>query len=719
MRRGRTALGAVSGLLWGMGGAVLVQQFGALPLDPPLMYGLPAAAAVLSGAWGRRGDRARMGTAAAAVVLLAAVPALQLAQAVSSCTVSVDGQRLNGTRPSDPIDIDPEQTPVVWVILETRGGDGQQAAIWAEFGGFRFNEFSGVIRGERYEQPVVVDDVTTAFGSFPGLYHVGGTVGDCTGEGYVRVAGNPFTSPVGAGAAGATALGLLGTGLAGTSGSGPKRRSAKLQRTGATVDVAGVEVTSPGLDGDVRIVEATDPHLEATQRWTSDVHAVFDAHHMTTERVIEISNTAESADLVVPSTATTPSGEPALVLDIPHPGGAHGQLLVSTDESGVTRWHFPRRGHDLDTSQGGSRRRYLVPRRVAPRDEPEAARHAFQSFGSKLLSVVVFPLLDPVFGRVGEGFARAWEQRRRPYRVRTFTSGDYDRSDATEPDWDHLAGGKALLMVHGTFSQSHTSFGQLTSQFVDDLSEVYKGRVFAFDHPTLSEDPRANVEWLLAHLPDGLHLDLDIICHSRGGLVSRVLAEKRSELRTGTTSVAVDRVVFTATPNAGTILADPRYIGDFVDSYTNVLNFTPGPPLLDVFDAVVTVVKHAAVGASAALDGLQAMRPGGPFLSWLNTPSDSEARYFALAGDYTPVTSGWRLHAADRLMDQIFSEPNDLVVPTGSVYGANGSSLFPIMRRREFVGTDGIDHTGFFGDKVARDQLLEWLAGPRGAAVGR
>lgn len=40
--RGRPILGVIGGLLLGMGGSVLIQQAGLWPLDPLLLYGLPA-----------------------------------------------------------------------------------------------------------------------------------------------------------------------------------------------------------------------------------------------------------------------------------------------------------------------------------------------------------------------------------------------------------------------------------------------------------------------------------------------------------------------------------------------------------------------------------------------------------------------------------------------------------------------------------------------------
>ncbi len=58
-------------------------------------------------------------------------------------------------------------------------------------------------------------------------------------------------------------------------------------------------------------------------------------------------------------------------------------------------------------------------------------------------------------------------------------------------------------MVHGTFSRSHLAFGHLPPSFVEGLHRQYGGRVFAFDHFTLSHDPRENVRRFLAKVPDG------------------------------------------------------------------------------------------------------------------------------------------------------------------------------------------------------------------------
>lgn len=150
-------------------------------------------------------------------------------------------------------------------------------------------------------------------------------------------------------------------------------------------------------------------------------------------------------------------------------------------------------------------------------------------------------------------------------------------------------------------------------------------------------------------------------------------------------------------------------MGDFVDSYTNLINFIPTNFVTDALDAVITVAKLVSTGVLNGLDGLQSMRPEGDFLSELNARAEQGGRYFALSSDFEPTNAGWKRYAADRLMDKIFKEPNDLVVPAASPYQENGSDRFPILPRLEFGVNAGVDHSGYFANPAAREQILGWL----------
>jgi hypothetical protein len=427
---------------------------------------------------------------------------------------------------------------------------------------------------------------------------------------------------------------------------------------------------------------------------------------------VRVSDTRELQGVEPQARAIARGGTAVTVND---PGPSWGQMALLTDELGVVSWHFaPRPDEAMPMARdaaprGAATRTYHIP------STSTRARGVISATGKKVLQVLVFPILEPGIGLISDSFARRWEQKHRPYRIRTFTPGDYADAAAGEIDqegWRRLSTGRALLLVHGTFSRAHTAFGALPPEFVAALHRRYEGRVFAFDHFTLSEDPKQNVAWLIEHLPDGITLDLDIVCHSRGGLVSRVLSERQADLALGSRLLRVASVVFVGTPNQGTTLADADHMGDFIDTYTNLFTLLPDTGATEVLTAIVTVAKQLAVGAAKGLPGLQAMRPGGEFANWLNAgPRAGDARYFALASDFTPAEPGLKEFALDRLMDKIFQVANDLVVPTEGVFEANGSSFFPIEQRVVFGGTDAVAHTGYFASGAAREKMLTWLSG--------
>jgi hypothetical protein len=332
--------------------------------------------------------------------------------------------------------------------------------------------------------------------------------------------------------------------------------------------------------------------------------------------------------------------------------------------------------------------------------------------GKKVLKVLVFPLIDPIVGEIGDYLAARWEKARRPYRLRTFTPQNYASPDAEElqgPALERFGQGRSLLIVHGTFSRAHIGYGALPAAFVETLSQRYQGRVFAFDHFTLSDDPTANVRWFLEHVPSSVNLDLDIICHSRGGLVSRVMSEMQEKLSLGSRSLKVGRVIFVAAPNAGTILTDVNHLGSLVDGYTNLLNFFPDNGVTEVLEAVITVVKQLAVGAVKGMEGLYSMAPKGDFLTELNKGAKLQTKYAALASNFEPRDQGLKSLARDIFFDKLFAADNDLIVPTGGVYEANGSEQFPIEDHYVFPAEASVHHGGFFGNSLALEKMLAWL----------
>jgi hypothetical protein len=488
--------------------------------------------------------------------------------------------------------------------------------------------------------------------------------------------------------------------------------SESLNPNGNPVRVGSVILRTPGLQGIAASHLPATPGMRAAESATEALEIALRNENIESQETIEITGTREVPVGGVAARSTS-FGEPAIEIEAPDPGADWGQLVLYTDEAGVTTWNFARdEAGDIDATRGGEKRTYVIRRYVGPPGKAEA-RGLIGAVGKKILKVLVFPILDPLIGKVGSYFAASWEAKKRPYRIRTFTPEDYQHAEAPSVEggsWSKLSGGRALLMVHGTFSRAHAAFGGLPADYVKAVHQKYDGRVFAFDHFTLSEDPRQNAEWFLRQVPDGIRLELDIICHSRGGLVSRVLAEKQGDLSIPSKKVGITKIVFVAAPNSGTILTDTKYLGDFIDSYTNLLNFFPDTGVTTVLEAVITVAKQLALAAAKGLVGLQAMLPTGDFLKgWLNQGGRDGKGYFALASNFEPTDPGFKSYAKDRLMDAIFKADNDLVVPTAGVYERNGSDLFPIDKNHVFPADAGIPHSGFFADALAREKILGWL----------
>lgn len=488
-----------------------------------------------------------------------------------------------------------------------------------------------------------------------------------------------------------------------------------LQPNGSPVRVGRITLRTPGLQGLVTSSRMDAMETRGSVHATELLELVLKSQQIATQDTVVISGTRE-----VPAgglaTRSTHIGEPAIVVEVPEPGENFGQFVLYTDESGVTFWSFARdKDHLIDTARGSGTHTYVLPRTVVPAEGNPKNRGLIRAVGKKVIKVLVFPLVDPILGRVGDLYVQRWERKNRDCRLRLVTPTQYQLNDVESlltGEWRTLSSGRALLMVHGTFSRTDSAFSQMPRDFVAALCDKYGGRVFGFDHFTLSEDPFKNVEWFLKQVPHEIGLDLDIVCHSRGGLVSRVLAERATAM--GLHNVRVHKIVFVGAPNRGTILTDAEYMDNFLDSYLNILNFffdlIPETAVLEALDAIITVAKQLSLSTLKGLDGLEAMQPEGRFLTELNQGIKDDKKYFSISSDFKPPEqSGLKAHIANRLMDKIFKAENDLVVPTASSYGPNGSGFFPISDRYIFSSSETVHHCSYFAQKRARENILEWL----------
>ena len=425
---------------------------------------------------------------------------------------------------------------------------------------------------------------------------------------------------------------------------------------------------------------------------------------------------------------TAPSAEePAVQVSVDVNDDESCVLLVEDTTTGAVRWIIPDNAEEARATAvgaralGGTSLRFTVPLGGTAR---VAGARGFPGIGAleKKVKTFFFKVTDDLLGPIIHGFAKKWEATHRPAFTRMYGPDNYqvdtpDFARLTNDDWRSLSQGRALLFVHGTFSTSG-AFAPLQPQVMAELSRRYEGRTFAFNHPTMTADPRDNALAFLSEIPSGTKLDVDIVCHSRGGLVAREIAA----LGALNGSVTVRQIVFVAATNAGTALASDDHMVDMIDRFTTVAKFIPEGTAKRVVDAVVLVVKVLAHALLHDLEGLRAMNPDGPFVQGIDVAGGPDVEYYAMASNYepkagTPFFSISR--GEDLVVDKVFDDvANDLVVPRDGVFAKNGATGFPIASGRvmTFEPAEAVIHTEFFGQERTNAKLLEWLA-PTAAAT--
>jgi hypothetical protein len=503
--------------------------------------------------------------------------------------------------------------------------------------------------------------------------------------------------------------------------------------TGTAVPVALGEasyaILAPGLRGQATLTRPPDAATRARSRSRDDGTAALDqalaATHLTEVRRVEIA-LQPGAGPAAAGVLRGGAGEETIELQVPDLGPEVGQIVLAVDENDALTWHLPvDAGLQVQPPAvrgGGGVKRFRIaarPAPAAPASGAPAQRSLLGSLGRKLLKVLVYPITDPICGAIGAAFASRWEAGHRAPLLRAMTPANRQvPRDAAlgAADWSRLGSGRALLLVHGTFSTSHGAFGAMPDAVFEALFQRYEGRVFAYDHPTLATDPVENVRWLLGQVPAGVQLEVDIICHSRGGLVARTLAEHPAVFGLDTAAWQVRRLALVAVPNQGTPLADGEHMVAMIDRLTTALNLAPSGPVVETLEVLITAVKVVGHGALASLTGLAAMRPGCDTLAQLNSGAPDGSGYRAVAVNFEPqggalgAAVGQRL--ADHVLDVVFRDaPNDLVVPEEGVWSANGNAAFPIAAAAllRVPASAGIIHTTVFGHPPVCESLLAWL----------
>lgn len=223
--------------------------------------------------------------------------------------------------------------------------------------------------------------------------------------------------------------------------------------------------------------------------------------------------------------------------------------------------------------------------------------------------------------------------------------------------------GRALLLIHGTFSTTQGSFGDLaTGDFFARVQNIYGDAIYGFEHFSVSVTPEQNAQDILKKLP-AAGIDCDVITQSRGGLVLRNLVERQNALPDGD-RFRLGRAALVASPNEGTPLATPDRWQDTVGWIANILDLFPPNPITSNAAMVARWITWFAKFGVKAAEGLDAMNMTGDQIRTLQAPPGPvPGKYSALVSNFEPDRTVWA-RALDLGIDWFFDGANDLVVPT-------------------------------------------------------
>lgn len=403
-------------------------------------------------------------------------------------------------------------------------------------------------------------------------------------------------------------------------------------------------------------------------------------------------------------------------------------VVMYIDEAGLVSFHYAQ-APEAATAVLPSRAlgadqqlRFRLQLRTGISKKPGESRAWIAKLTSKIIKVLVVKVFPDQVGSFVARRVQVWEQKHRAFEG--LHGGTWAQLlNPTPTPVVSLApyqGRRSLLLIHGTTSTTAGAFSGLATQpaLLGRLYAMYEGRVLGFNHHTMSVPVAENVRQFFDALAVSQgEYAFDIICHSRGGLLARALAhltdESISKLigtewqRPAGVKLTIGRIVFVATPNAGTPLAEPQRIPEFVDRIANYVNMLPDAALTIASGALLSLAGAAAEVALPRLPGIADQAPGSLLLQMLAPPPGGSDRFNAFSSDYEPQGDLVDV-IKDGVVDRIFcNAKNDLVVPSDGVATTPYFAL-PKERTVAFSSERSVHHSAFFVQPEML-QIEHWL----------
>ena len=333
---------------------------------------------------------------------------------------------------------------------------------------------------------------------------------------------------------------------------------------------------------------------------------------------------------------------------------------------------------------------------------------------------MLYKLRDGITKIAYHGLVRYWSN---PSHLRNFQASNYKKQNSYigRKSRDYIFGNdkkRHLLFIPGTFLSAQATFSTIAEDVMEKLEYIYEGRLVAFDHPTIHISLEDNVDFLLKNIP--VDCELDIICHSRGGLVARALTQSDLKFK-------IRKIVCFGTPYLGTPLLMKKHkqilsellikklsTAELEEIYNHIRILVPGLELIPWKGYIKKYLIDILIELISEFPGLKCMNPDDNQIFQVNKPKS--VQWYSISSIHQ---LGFFLgRVSDRELQDVFEAENDGIVPTYGSFYCFGLTQDALPKSNRILLKVNVNHGEYFGalhlpvdesGKTVGDCLVDWL----------